>query len=651
MARADYSSKHLAGRHFAGLSLVGANFRGATLTGADFSDVDLRGADFRGADVRHARFDRAVLGYGRTSAFLHAIGAGTLCVVVSFVAIVLLNILADVVRSAGNSAAELTLWVIAISEIIVFLTAFARCGITFRLLAVILPTFAVDIACAVAATGCPATAAVGVAVPGFGAVAVAIVNGVAFADVGAESTGAAVAFAGFAAAAVGVASVAARFTTIAVASFSAGAVVIAQLTVTNHVRQRHEGFELMARLGVRLGTWGGTRFKDANCTEACFAEAVLPHSNFAGANLSRVSWRWSRGFSRANFGDPVLSHRAIEDLVVTGDGQGQSYLRLDLHGLNLSGVDLRGADLTGAICIGTDFSGASLTGACVESWNIDATTLLRKVECDYVYVLREGGRRGRKRLPIDPKRCFQPGEFEELYHRIVNEVEVLLKKGLSAEGMRETFRTFTNRYPGVCMTKFENRERAYVVGLKLPEGTAEQEAEVERDLRGRWERVLQLETENRLLLEHNRDLKEIAVASRAATFDIGGLMINKRDTIVGGDVRISNSQVGSFSGDVADLVQALHQSPQTCELATHLGELTRQIEVAPKLSPQEKADAKEQVAAIAQAAAQPAEATMQKAARLGFGFLKGLADRLGDASRLVEVSQKLFEAVGKSGLF
>ena len=61
-------------------------------------------------------------------------------------------------------------------------------------------------------------------------------------------------------------------------------------------------------------------------------------------------------------------------------------------------------------------------------------------------------------------------------------------------------------------------------------------------------------------------------------------------------------------------------------------------------------DAKEQVLVIAQAAAQPEEGALQKAARVSFGFLKSLAEKLGDVYKLVETSQKLFEAISNSGM-
>jgi hypothetical protein len=56
----------------------------------------------------------------------------------------------------------------------------------------------------------------------------------------------------------------------------------------------------------------------------------------------------------------------------------------------------------------TDFSGARLTGACIESWDIDSTTRLDEVICDYIYL----SSKQRERRPISGK--FAQGEFAKL---------------------------------------------------------------------------------------------------------------------------------------------------------------------------------------------------------------------------------------------
>ena len=65
-------------------------------------------------------------------------------------------------------------------------------------------------------------------------------------------------------------------------------------------------------------------------------------------------------------------------------------------------------------------------------------------------------------------------------------------------------------------------------------------------------------------------------------------------------------------------------------MAANLAELNRHIETSPKLSPEEKADTKAQVGVIAEAAAKPQEAALQRSARVAWAFLKGMGDKLSD---------------------
>ena len=194
-----------------------------------------------------------------------------------------------------------------------------------------------------------------------------------------------------------------------------------------------------------------------------------------------------------------------------------------------------------------------------------------------------------------------------------------------------------------ALNKLENRENAYVVGLRLPNGTTEEVAEA--DLRRAWNRMRQLEGENRrLLVEHSKDLKEIALAQASAVGKGGRVLVNKRDTIIKGTINISNSQVGSLTGDVAGMIQELRGRSDTAELGKSLSGWRRGSITRRRATPEEKSDAVEQVGVIAKSAAAPSEPALTKAARLGFGFLRSLGEKLGDTVRkLVDAAQKLFE--------
>jgi Pentapeptide repeats (8 copies) len=52
----------------------------------------------------------------------------------------------------------------------------------------------------------------------------------------------------------------------------------------------------------------------------------------------------------------------------------------------LTGADLTDANLAQVHALGTQFKEAILTGACIEGWEINGTTKLAQVVCDYIYV-------------------------------------------------------------------------------------------------------------------------------------------------------------------------------------------------------------------------------------------------------------------------
>jgi uncharacterized protein YjbI with pentapeptide repeats len=652
----DYSGQDLAGAEFAGHALCGTRFRNAKLSGADFMGANLRGADFTNADLRKVRFEGAVFGRRRSVVVMYSIAAALVPTVLSCFTITFLTLMMGAAISR-DSLPERIMWGVGALVAVLSISSFAQWGLERKLLTVLVPTTCIAVIAAVAGAHSVArNVASFLAGPDVVANALAVAGAGSIAGAGAVAVAGAaiVALAGYIdirACIVGTlagSSLGALAGNSTVASASAIVVVVLSSMIMRRVLRRHPGFEPIAALAVRVSSFFGTRFRGANCAEASFRGALVAQANFSGAVLTRVSWHAARCFSEAHFTDQNLRPRLTQQLVVEGNGRGQSLVRADLHDLNLANADLRDADLTEAICTGTDLTAAKLTGACLESWTIDPSTILAGVDCEYVYLLRQPINGDRKRRPADTARRFDRGEFADLYRRVINEIEVLLKKGIRPEGMHEALQEFSKMHPDVHLTKFENRDQAYVLGLELP--PHELEREVEQDLRNLWHRLIQVETANRFLLEHNRDLKEIVLAARTATVKIGAVMVNKRDTIIAGDINISHSQVGSLSGDVDTSVQTLQANPDTRELATMLNALMQHIERSGDLNLQEKADAKEQVSVIARAVVEPSESTFRKAARLAFGFLRSLGQRIGEGAKLVEATEKLFRVLTDSGL-
>ncbi|MBP0017299.1 MAG: pentapeptide repeat-containing protein [Cyanobacteria bacterium SBLK] len=144
----------------------------------------------------------------------------------------------------------------------------------------------------------------------------------------------------------------------------------------------------------------------------------------------------------------------VRKLLQTGNGYEKSFLKADMHGAYLKGVNLEEANLkqadlsdailhdanlknvnlTDTLAIGTDFTGAYLTGACLEAWNIDSSTILDRVDCQYIFLLEKCNVRGsRERRPHDSYKTFDPGDFEKLYQQLMDTVQLLLKNGVNPE--------------------------------------------------------------------------------------------------------------------------------------------------------------------------------------------------------------------------
>ncbi len=642
----NYAGLNFNSQSFQGQSLTGADFRNATLHDADFRDCDLRSANFSQADLRGARFDRART--GRSPAWEACVANAAFLVALMF-SFVTIGSLAVLIGFALNGPVEDRIPFAAVATCaMVTLGAVARYGfrrpaLTWSLAA---GALAAAVVFAVARTFAGAFAiavAFAFAVAGMGAVPVAIAGASAGVVAGALAGAAAVALA-FVAAPASTAPTAFAVATVAIVLF--------QLHLAWRVRKKDGRIAVL--IGVRNAVRAVvcTRFDGADLTGASFTSTRLTGVKLRGARLARVNWRDARGLDECIHADAVLAQRAVRELLTTGDGRSRSYARMDLHGANLAGADLSGANLRETNCTGANFRGAELTGACIESWNIDAATCLEGVQCRYVYLLEAPDALGtRKRRPADPERCFEPGEFELLYTKVLEEMEILLKKGLAPAAMREAFRELRENHPEVTLRKFEERGSHVLVSLDVPTGAAE--ADVERTLVSGWELRFRIaDAEKRLLEAHNRDIREMALAAAAAgvSVQVGDNKVEDKSIRVDGGLTIRDSQVGSLTGDVSHVVQTLQESggQGAAELAGVLEELLGSIHAAKELGEVQKLEARQQVELIAAAASAPKEQASQSAAGRGFERLSVLLDKAPGLAQLVESAAKAWEAVART---
>ncbi|MEG3896387.1 MULTISPECIES: hypothetical protein [unclassified Microcoleus] len=125
---------------------------------------------------------------------------------------------------------------------------------------------------------------------------------------------------------------------------------------------------------------------------------------------------------------------------------------------------------------------------------------------------------------------------------------------------------------------------------------------------------------------------------------------SRKIEISGGTVNASGAgalSLGDISGTVANTINQLSDSskPDKPGIKELLTELQTAIEAETDLSDDDKAEALEQVKALAEVGKNPQESTMQKAGKTAMKILKGTIASLPSAATLVEACSKLLPAI------
>ncbi|MGD1896919.1 MAG: pentapeptide repeat-containing protein [Phormidesmis sp.] len=260
--------------------------------------------------------------------------------------------------------------------------------------------------------------------------------------------------------------------------------------VTRQILAENSHYSGLRSVALAFAAWRGTRFYKAQLSQSRFAGARLNAISLVRADLTGTCFYEARYLDFARAGTTLLHQPNVRQLLVTQRGIGQDYTGCNLRGAYLVGADLTQADFSKADfsqvnatnadfsganfsqsqVVGTRFYGAQLTGCCVEAWNIDSTTQLEGVACDYVYLL--SGQRERRPSYGD----FQPGDFTKLFQDVLHTVDLIFHQGLDMSAFMSAFkqvqaagelrgepisvRSIENKGDGVVVVKVEVSERA-----------------------------------------------------------------------------------------------------------------------------------------------------------------------------------------------
>jgi uncharacterized protein YjbI with pentapeptide repeats len=489
----NFANKTLRGRPFKpGDDLRGANFQNATLRGVNFKTLDLSGANFSDADIRGANFSNATLVEANFSGA--KAGLRKRWIIVQFICVFLLSTILNfsaILLSVFFTGALLTpsgierytIFPGLASILVLVITGFAIVGqgLTERAAGTILVAVAGIGVGAIMFAGAGAVAGAGA---GAGAVAVAVV--VAGASVIMVAGIGAIVLAGV----VTVAGAIAVESAAGVALAVAGAILLLSLYVAWRTAKGDEKFALARNFGVAIGSIGGTSFCGADLTAANFTGATLKNADFSPTKqrqtlLIHTCWLKTKGLEQARTSiETILSNAAVRDLLITGNGYKKNYVGANLYGANLNGASLEGANfrqadlshatlqqahlkdvlLAQTLATGADFTDTYLTGACLEAWNIDHTTILKNIDCQFIFLLQDTNEFGsRERRPNSG--IFAPKAFTKLFQEIFCTIDLIFQDGIDWKAFVTAFKTLQvqNQDTELTIQSIENKGDGVVV--------------------------------------------------------------------------------------------------------------------------------------------------------------------------------------------
>ncbi|HEY9614651.1 pentapeptide repeat-containing protein [Allocoleopsis sp.] len=378
-----------------------------------------------------------------------------------------------------------------------------------------------------------------------------------------------------------------------------------------------------------------------------------------------------------------------------------SFIGADLSGATLQCADLSRAKLVQTQLYGVNLSEACLTGAYIQNWGISTDTKLEEVKCEYIYM----------HLPTteDPDPCRKPDNRQENFREadFADFIAPIIKTLDSYQQQNLDPRTLTIVPKTLDLYHYEGIDpSAAAIALRqLIEQHPEAKIEVVT-IEGRGSKKIRLqarvsdeanrselnatyfESYNRIkalpypdiqnLLagieekdKRIRSLEQMVIAAIGSSKFYVETYQNQGDTMsetkgnihitsgdgskisgiagAGENMTTTGSAIGEISGTVSIAINELPESPEPEKpgLKELLTQLQEAIEAEPNLDEEDKAEALEQVKAIAEAGQKPEDGAMQKMAKNAMKFLKGTIADLPSTVELVQTCGKILPLITK----
>ncbi|MBD2525645.1 pentapeptide repeat-containing protein [Nostoc sp. FACHB-133] len=448
----DFSNQNLRGRSFKDQNLEGANFSHADIRGTNFSHADLTGANFSyakagtedhwiiilmilsvllsaGSGLFSGLAYRAIEFFLNLEATNHIALWLTLLTLIGYVIFSLINI------TKGEVAG---LWTLAIVTAVDLLLAVGIGGIKGSaavLIAIVIIAFSVLL-------GALAGAVARAAFESYLNVIILIIISMGVIMAGMISS-----------------SVAEIFMAI-VAGLSAFTGWFSFSQQQKHI--------LIKKIAIYLTIIKGTKFRNANLTDANFTAATLKSTDFRQANLIRTCFNKTIKLDRVCPGTTYLQNAQVRQVLVTGQKPETNFEREDLRGVNFQGANLvdasfigadlsqanlQNADLSRAKLVqtqltGTDLTRATLTGAYIQDWGITTDTKFDGVRCEYVYMRLPTKQNPEPlRKPDNNKEVFADGEFGDFIKPIFDTLDLYHNQGVDPRAIAISLKQLAENHP------------------------------------------------------------------------------------------------------------------------------------------------------------------------------------------------------------
>ena len=332
--------------------------------------------------------------------------------------------------------------------------------------------------------------------------------------------------------------------------------------------------------------------------------------------------------------------------------------------------------------VSTDFTNAHMTGACIEAWNIESSTKLEDVDCDFVYLLENPKPKtdDRERRPSSGK--FAPGEFTKLFQEVLHTVDFIFRNRVDWKAFFTAFKKLQvkNKPTELAIQSVENKGDGIVV-VKVDVSPDANKEKIHSEFTQNYELALKsiqekyqahlekyqadLETKEQQLALHQEHLNDYRqrytkmeeivstlAAKPVSPVNVEKYMIDQSSNFEMGPMSNSNMgpgaiNFGEISGTVADTINQLPDPSQSDEPGVKelLTQLKTAIEDDTNLSGDDKAQALARVQVLAEAGNNPSE--NQQQAKGAIRFFRGLVQELPNATNFVEACSKLIPAIAR----